>query len=59
MIVRELTESLTMTGVDRAIETLNDLKAPGIKLSIDDFGTGYSSRSCLKRFPLKACCGKA
>jgi hypothetical protein len=28
VIARELTESLTMTDVARAIETLNDLKAP-------------------------------
>ena len=50
----ELTESTLMRDSNAAVETLNRMKARGIKLSIDDFGTGYSSLSYLKRFPLDA-----
>jgi diguanylate cyclase (GGDEF)-like protein/PAS domain S-box-containing protein len=47
----EITESLLMTEPARAIETLNTLRAMGVRIAIDDFGTGYSSLAYLKRLP--------
>ncbi len=48
----ELTESLLMHNVDKAITTLRHLKEMGFRLALDDFGTGYSSLYYLKRFPI-------
>ncbi|WP_300285958.1 EAL domain-containing protein [Nitrosomonas sp.] len=48
----ELTESMFVAQAERSIETLNQLKALGVRLAIDDFGTGYSSLTYLKRFPI-------
>lgn len=48
----EITESMIMHNVDKAVQLLVKLKSMGVRLAIDDFGTGYSSLSNLKRFPL-------
>ena len=48
----EITESMVMQNIDRAIDLLTLIKARGVRLAIDDFGTGYSSMSLIKRFPI-------
>ena len=48
----ELTESLFLSDINLAVETLHGMKKLGVNLSIDDFGTGYSSLSYLSRFPI-------
>ena len=48
----EITESMLMHNVEKAIGVMRALADMGIRLAIDDFGTGYSSLSTLKRFPI-------
>ena len=48
----EITESMVMHNVGRAIELLDIIRARGVRLAIDDFGTGYSSMSLMKKFPV-------
>lgn len=47
----EITESIMIDSVDKALECVNEIKNMGIKIAIDDFGTGYSSLSYLSSFP--------
>ena len=51
-IMLELTETLLLKNVDKAIQTMKALKDFGVGFSIDDFGIGYSSLFYLKRLPL-------
>jgi EAL domain-containing protein (putative c-di-GMP-specific phosphodiesterase class I) len=47
-----MTETLLVTDVDAAADSLDLLKQLGVELAIDDFGTGYASLSYLSRFPI-------
>jgi EAL domain-containing protein (putative c-di-GMP-specific phosphodiesterase class I) len=48
----EITESMVMLNVERAVQVLDSIQSRGVRLAIDDFGTGYSSMSMMKRFPI-------
>ena len=48
----EVTESMMMRDVARAIKVLDAIQSRGIRIAIDDFGTGYSSMSLMKQFPI-------
>ena len=50
----ELTESVMLTGPERAAEIMKTLRSLGISVAIDDFGTGYSCFSYLPRLPFNA-----
>ncbi|MGH1589890.1 bifunctional diguanylate cyclase/phosphodiesterase [Methylobacterium phyllosphaerae] len=47
----EITETALIRDPARALLTLRQLKALGVKIAMDDFGTGYSSLSNLRSFP--------
>lgn len=46
----EITESLLMQDTSHTNQTLEALKALGVRIAVDDFGTGYSSLAYLERF---------
>ncbi len=48
----EIPESTAMEDAHATAETLEKLKAMGVRIEVDDFGTGYSSLSYLKHFPV-------
>jgi diguanylate cyclase (GGDEF)-like protein len=47
----EITETVMLQETATTLETLNQLRALGVRIAMDDFGTGYSSLSYLRRFP--------
>lgn len=46
----EITETALVKDMARAIATLAQVKALGVRIAMDDFGTGYSSLSNLRSF---------
>ena len=48
----EITESVLMSHLDQALDTLARLRSSGVKMAIDDFGTGYSSLTYLSTLPI-------
>lgn len=49
----EITESIAMEDVDRALQMIEPLRHRGVRFSIDDFGTGHSSLAALTRLPFE------
>lgn len=50
-MILEVTETIAMTHLARALENLARLRIKGFGLSIDDYGTGYSSMQHLLHIP--------
>ncbi len=48
----EITESLLVKDIEKAIALLTKIKTRGISIALDDFGTGYSSLSYLQKLPI-------
>lgn len=47
----EITESIMIESMEKAMDCLRDLRDMGVQIAIDDFGTGYSSLSYLNSIP--------
>lgn len=48
----EITESQLIVDMQVAIQTMQAIRAMGVRISLDDFGTGFSSLSHLRQLPL-------
>jgi EAL domain-containing protein (putative c-di-GMP-specific phosphodiesterase class I)/AmiR/NasT family two-component response regulator len=51
-VTLEITETVAMTDLGHALETLARCRMKGFDLSIDDYGTGFSSMQLLSRLPV-------
>ena len=50
-ICLELTETVLVSDIERAMDIMRNIRDMGCLIAIDDFGTGYSSLSYLKSLP--------
>jgi EAL domain-containing protein (putative c-di-GMP-specific phosphodiesterase class I) len=48
----EITETALMLDLERAAESLREIRALGVQISLDDFGTAYSSLCWLRKLPI-------
>lgn len=48
----ELTESIYIENLEKALKLVHQLQAMGIRISMDDFGSGYSSLNLLNNIPI-------
>jgi diguanylate cyclase (GGDEF)-like protein len=53
-LVLEITEAAVLRATPATVETLEALRALGVRVVIDDFGTGYFPLSHLRKFPVDA-----
>ncbi len=50
----EVTEGLLLDGAETVVQTMQTLRAMGIRMILDDFGTAHSNLSYLRGFPFEA-----
>ncbi len=50
-LIVEVTESVAMSNVNRAMDVVSRLRLKGMGAAIDDFGTGFSSLAALAKLP--------
>jgi diguanylate cyclase (GGDEF)-like protein len=50
----EITENAFLRDLDDVVQTLNALRALGLRITLDDFGKGYSILNHLKMLPMDA-----
>ncbi|QTE31165.1 putative bifunctional diguanylate cyclase/phosphodiesterase [Pengzhenrongella sicca] len=51
-LILEVTETILIEDGTRALRTLQELKALGIRIALDNFGSGLGAFNCLRRYPL-------